>query len=394
MNRFYDILILGGGMAALSAATAARQQAPAASIAMVSDEALPPYSRPMLTKLPLLRYDEEKTLLHDAQWYVQNRIELILQTKVLALHPAERSVETSSGAVSYGRCIYALGASNFIPPFAGATLHGVCSIRSPQDVRALRRRALRAKRAVVIGGGVIGLEAAYLLAEQGIETTVLETAPYLMPRLLDETSATYLLSRITRFSVRTGVKVLGISGTGAADGVMVEGMEPIPADLVVISCGVRANCAIAQAAGAKIGRAVVVDAQMQTTVPDLYACGDCAEYLGQNTALWAQAAAQGAVAGANAAGGTAAYDGADAALILNCPEFSLYSVGDLGKDPNRSYTEQLQQEQRTPTFEVNPRPHSAYAHDFYADGKLVGTFLLGDVSAMQDRANRIFGEQK
>lgn len=179
-----DYLILGGRKSRLCAAEAIRKNDKTGSITMISDEAQLPYSRPMLTKLPLAFYEVEKTLVQPESWYREQNITVLLRTKVLSMDAERKTVETSAGTFSYGKCIYAMGAHNFIPPFPGKDLSGVYSIRTDKDMNAIRRGSLLASHAVVIGGGVIGLEAAYMLVEQGLSVTVLETAPYLMPRLL------------------------------------------------------------------------------------------------------------------------------------------------------------------------------------------------------------------
>lgn len=388
----YDYLILGSGRAALSAAEAIRRRDQSGSIAMVSQEGVLPYTRPMLTKFALCCYDVRKTLLHDASWYNAQRVTVFLDTLVLALDAAQKTVRTTGGLFTYNKCIYALGAHNFIPPFAGIEKLGIYSIRTPADLSAIRRSALSAKHAVVIGGGVIGLEAAYLLHEYGLSVTVLETAPYLMPRLLDEYAAQYLASRITAFPVLTNARVCAILGDTRVRAVEVEGMKPLTADLVVISCGIRANLAIFQNAGGQTERAIVVDSMMRTSLPDVFACGDCAQFSGVNTGLWAQASRQGTVSGNNAAGGASHYCGSDAALILNCPEFSVYACGDCGKQPERKYecTSKLQKHLRT--FEVNPRADETYTRDYYSDGKLVGTFMLGNLTQMLQKSREIAGK--
>ena len=235
------------------------------------------------------------------------------------------------------------------------------------------------------------MEAAYLLSEQGLKVTVIETAPYLMPRLLDEASSNYLRQSMTQFQVITGAKVLGITGATGAEAVEIEGMEPVKAQLVLISCGVRANVAVAQAAGAAVERAVVVNARMETSLPDVYACGDCAQFEGMNSALWAQAVEEGRVAGDQAAGGDAIYDGSDTALVLSCSAFSLYSQGDLGKNPAQHYTVHVTQETCPPAFSINPQPKTCYVKDFYADGRLVGTFMLGNLRQMGEKKEELLG---
>ncbi|MDO5544451.1 MAG: FAD-dependent oxidoreductase [Eubacteriales bacterium] len=391
MSKETDILILGGGAAALNAAKAARQWGPGLRIAMISEEALPPYSRPMLTKLPLRLYRPEPTIVEPLSWYREKKIELYLSTQIHELDPAEKTVKTSAGDFSYDRCIYALGASNFVPPFPGKDLPGVFTIRTDRDISEIRRCGMGAKSAVVIGGGVIGLEAAYMLWEYGLEVTVIETAPYLMPRLLDEASSRELERRMTHLKIITAAKVTGIGGQDRAECVCVEGLAPVPADLVIISCGVRANTSIAQRAGIAIERAIVVDEKMRTNLPNVYACGDCAQFRGINTGLWAQAAAEGSVAGTNAAGGSAEYTGSDMSLLLHCGEFDLFSTGDLGKKPGHTYEETVEIRTRKELFEVNPRAHAAFVRDFFEEGKLVGTFVLGDLSVLQEKNRKIFG---
>lgn len=386
-----DILILGGGIAGLNAAKAAKKQAPQRKITIISGEALPTYSRPMLTKIPLQRYQPEPTVVEPLSWYQENQIDLHLSCRAQAIYPMNKTVTTSVGSIQYEKCIYALGAENFVPPFPGKNLPGVFSIRTERDMADIRRHSMGTENAVVIGGGVIGLEAAYMLREHGMNVTVLETAPYLMPRLLDETSARELQRRMTQLRIITASKVTEIGGTDRVAWVGVEGEAPIPADVVIISCGVRANVSLARDAGIDTDRAVIVDERMRTSVPDIYACGDCAQYQGVNTSLWAQASAEGTIAGTNAAGGDAVYTGSDMSLLLHCSEFDLFSTGDLGKKPGHVYEEKPQMLVRKPLFEVNYRDNRAFVRDFYENGKLVGTFVLGDLSLMQEKNSEIFG---
>lgn len=386
---YADYLILGGGRAGLCAAEAIRKLDGEGSVTMLTQEAQLPYSRPMLTKLPLEFYDVKNTLLYPPQWYEAQKIDVRKSTQILSLNAQEKTVAAATGTFSYGKCIYALGARNFIPPFPGKELPGVYSIRTDEDINAIRKASLLASHAVVIGGGVIGLEAAYMLSERGLSVTVLETAPYLMPRLLDEASAQYLQSQITAFQIRTGVKVLSLRGNARVEAVEVEGMPAIPAELVIVSCGVRANAEIFQKAGGLTERAVVVDEQMRTSLPDVFACGDCAQFQSVNTALWAQATLQGRIAGSNAAGRTLSYHGADAALLLSGPEFSLYADGDCGKRPDVTYEIETRRQTRSSALEVNLRPVRTHVRDYFVNGRLVGTFMLGNLSDMMQKSREI-----
>ena len=174
----------------------------------------------------------------------------------------------------------------------------MAAIRRISDVEKIQAMGDRLRRAVVIGGGVLGLEAAWELRKAKCEVTVLELAPQIMARQLDDQAAELLLKQCGGQGVRveTGVQIAAIEGDGAVSGVRLENGEVIPADLVVISCGVRANTAIAKEAGITVDRAIVVNEAMETNVPGVYACGDCAQFQGINYALWPEAQAQGKVA--------------------------------------------------------------------------------------------------
>ena len=389
--RRYDILILGGGIAALSAAEAAREVSEQKSIAVIGREKELPYTRPMLTKLPLEHFRTEAARVRPCGWFEENRIEFFAGVNVEGLFLDEHRVSTSEGDFFYGKCIYALGAENFIPPFPGGDQFGVYSIRYDTDIMQIRRAALLAEHAVVIGGGVIGLEAAYQLVRHGLSVTVLETAPYLMPRILDEGSAGILKDRITMFDIKTGVKVLGMTGDGRVRAVQVEGMEDFPAELVIISCGVRGVCGVAKTAGLAVERAVVVNEKMETSAPDVYACGDCAQFRGVNTGLWAQAKEEGRTAGTNAAGGVEAYTPADQSLLFEGLEFSLFSTGDMGKDPEKSYTFTETKIRREDGPEINTRSREGLIRDAVSDGHTAGTFMIGDLTLMKEKYFEVTG---
>lgn len=147
------------------------------------------------------------------------------------------------------------------------------------------------KNAVVIGGGVLGLEAAWELRKSKLNVTVLELAPMLMGRQLDQTAGDMLkaIAGDRGIRIETGVTIEAIEGDGHASGVRLADGTVIPAELVIVSCGVRANSALAKEAGLTVDRAVVADSHMATSDPDIFACGDCAQFEGMNYAIWPEA---------------------------------------------------------------------------------------------------------
>ena len=232
------------------------------------------------------------------------------------------------------------------------------------------------KRAVVIGGGVLGLEAAWELRKSGCEVTVLELAPVLMGRQLDDAAAKLLLEQCTKSGVRveTGVKIEAIEGAETVTGVRLGSGETVPAELVVVSCGVRANVALAKAAGIETDRAIVVKETMETSVPGVYACGDCAQYQGINFALWPEAQEQGQVAGACATGDLERYSTIAPVLSFHGMGTELFSLGDPGKTPGVHYR----------TVEIRDEQAASLERYYFTGGKLCGVILVGDVSKMAE----------
>lgn len=304
MKRYF---ILGGGVAALSAAKAIRKTDPAGLIVMLTEENALPYSRIMLTKQLLKDVSAADLALQSAAWYDAPGRDIIPLTgrKVAAIDPEKKTVTLEDGLVfPYDKLIYALGARCFIPAFAGSDSKKVVAIRTAEDAARVRELAKSAKSAAVIGGGVLGLEAAWALHQAGISVSVVEFAPRLMPRQLDEKES----ARVAEAIEDAGAKLYLSASAASYDGstlTLQDGRE-IPADMVIVSAGVRANAEIAAAAGVRVERKIMVDEHMQTSVPDVYAAGDCAEYE-VSYALWAEAKEMGQVAGMNAAGGDAVY---------------------------------------------------------------------------------------
>ena len=304
MTRY---LILGGGIAALSAAKAIRAQDRSGLIVMISGESALPYYRPALTKQLLGDISAQDIAIKSAAWYDAPGRDIVTLTgrTITAIDTQKKTVALADGNVfPYDKLVYALGARCFIPPFEGSERKNVIAVRTADDAARVRELARAAKSAVVIGGGVLGLEAAWSLHEGGLSVSVVEFDARVMARQVDaETS-----ERIARAMKDHGVKLYTCASTAKVDdaGLHLTDGRILPADLVIVSAGVRANAEIATAAGIQVDRKIIVDERMRTSAPDVYAAGDCAA-CGMSYALWAEAMEMGQVAGTNAAGGDAAY---------------------------------------------------------------------------------------
>lgn len=303
------------------------------------------------------------------------KIELLRGEKVVSLDTAAKKAALASGKEpGYDKCIYALGSRSHIPPIEGAELPEVVTIRSVADIDKLALLLKRAKSAVVIGGGVLGLETAWALAKAKCEVSVVESMPALLQgKVAPEASA--LLEKIADekgVNIETSAFTEEILGEGHVEGVKLRDGRIQSCDIVVVSAGVRANIDIAKAAGIKTDAAVIVDDHMRTSAPDVWACGDCAELDGVNHCLWTQAAGEGEVAGANAAGDDRAYSHLPAAVTLNVMGTALYAAGDNGCDAETVYK----------TAEFSDLRKNELAKYYFVNNRLVGATLLGDTANM------------
>lgn len=375
MDTMEKFVILGGGTAALNAAKAIRQRNATASVTMISDENELPYDRPMLTKNMFGAVCNGRIASVDAEWYKENNVTLLLGSKVERIDAGRKEVVLADGSVHpYDKCIYALGSYSFVPPIKGRELDGVTPVRTIADVLKVREFAEGAKSAVVIGGGVLGLEAAWELRKEKLDVTVLEGAPVPMAGKIDAETASLLIDIAAKNGVviKAGAKIAEISGNGHVDGVLLEGGEKIPADLVIISTGVRANIAVAETAGLITERAVVVNEKMETGVEGIYACGDCAQYNGANIAIWPVASEMGRIAGANAAGEGLPYRPETQGMTFHGMNTMLYAIGDVGTKADAQYK----------TLEIRDDKKHTLEKYYFINNVICGAILLGDTSKM------------
>lgn len=375
------IVILGNGIAGLTVATTIRELDQESEIIMVSEEATLSYSRPMLTKTPLKGFDSSKFIIKNEAWYQKHKIQTLLDKQVIAIHPHQKEIVLNDGTqLNYDKCIYALGAKSFIPLIPGIDQNGVLTIRKLEDMVALRTQRLMAKTAVVIGGGVIGLEVAWELRKLGLQVTILEQAPYLMKAILDQQSAKVLEEQIQTAGIQVQTEV-NITKISPKKQVMLADGTEYPADLVILSCGIRANTELALKAGIEVNRGVVVNEYMETNIKDIYACGDCIEFQGVNYGLWEDAVKQAKIAGASSFGKRHRYKSSEKALLFNGMNTSLFAIGDLTGD---DYQISKTQNPKPTHFMVNNPLVATYSYQkyFYKNKSLVGAVLIGDLRPM------------
>lgn len=370
-------VILGNGIAGLQAAAAIRERDKTGAVVMISEEPYRTYHRPMLTKSIMAELDEGQIAVQDASWYEENHIQLVLGKEVTEIQPETHTVILEDGSqFLYTKLIYAAGARCFVPPINGAGKKGVVAIRGLKDVKEIETMLPSVKHVVVIGGGVLGLEAAWELKKSKCDVTVLEAAPMLMGRQLDEPAAE-LLKKIAKeqgIDIHTGVQVVEFTGEDQVSSVLLADGREFPAELVIVSAGVRANAAVLEKSGVKTEKAVVVNERMETSAADIYACGDCAEFEGINYAIWPEASEQGRIAGANAAGDELVYQEVSSGLSFHGMKTALFAAGDNGKNPNLIYK----------TVELKDMGKKHYQKLYFLNNRLCGVILIGDMSRMAE----------
>lgn len=363
-------VILGGGPGAHYAAQAIRERNATADIVMVTAEDELPCNRPMLTKALLQDMSGDRLAIESRAWYGERSISVVFGATVQSVVPAEEKVVTDKGEFAYDKLIYALGARCFMVPIPGWEQEHVVSIRSIADCKKVQALVARgAKTAVVIGGGVMGLESGWELKKGGLDVTVLETAPGLLPRQLDEGASALLQQLCEKAGVKivTGAQITEIT----AGAVLLSDGTKYGAELVIMSTGMRGNIAVAQEAGLKTDKLIVVDDAMATSEPGIWACGDCVEFEGNPQAFWAQAAETGRVAGANAAGEETAYRALGSSLAINAMNTSIFALGTNGMDGRKYRTVEMRDGQR-----------GSYEKYYFFNNRLAGVILIGDTSKM------------
>ncbi len=283
MGEHYDVLIVGGGHGGAQAAVALRQRKFAGTIAIVGDEPELPYERPPLSKDYLSREKEfERILIRPATFWADKQVDMLLGRRVVSVDPAAHQVTTADGAtIGYGTLVWATGGSPRRLTVDGHDLTGVHAVRTRADVDKLMGELEATRRVVVIGGGYIGLEAAAVLAKLGKQVTVLEALPRVLARVAGEPLSRFYEAehRAHGVEVRLGAMVAGLEERdGAVSGVKLADGETLPCEMVIVGIGIIPAVEPLIAAGAAGGNGVDVDAHCHTSLPDVYAIGDCAAH--------------------------------------------------------------------------------------------------------------------
>ncbi len=323
-------LIIGNGVAGMEAALAIRKNDPDGAVTMISASRHLYYYRPKVIDYLAGETTADKLVIYKKDYYEKNSIEVLLDTVIKTISPGRQEAQDDKGAVySYDKLLLSTGAYSFIPPIKGAGLEGVFTLRGIADADAIREYCSGRDHVLVIGGGLLGLEAAHSLVRLGKRVTVVEFCRWLLPRQLDMTGSK-ILSRMLEekgFSFILNDSVLSIEGSGRAEKAVLQSGTEVKAGAAVISAGIRCRTDLAKDAGINVNNGIIVDDYMQTSVKNIFAAGDPVEHRGKLYGIWPAAKEQGRIAGLNMSGGSVRYNGTLMSNVLKITGIDLYSAG-------------------------------------------------------------------
>jgi len=378
-------VIVGGGVAGITAAMELARRG-GDEVVVFSDEPHPYYYRPQLTEFLAGHTTMERLVRRPLEWYAGRGMTLRLSTSVTRIDVDAHEVTTAAGeTVPYDRLLLAMGSLPFVPPIHGADKEGVRTWRTLEDTLILEQVASSCQQVAVLGGGLLGLEAARGLRGYCHHVTVVEVFPRLMPRQLDEEGAGLLQTFVTSLGIDVilGARCEAFEGGARVSGIKLGDGRTLPAQTVVVAAGVRANATLAEAAGIRCDRGIVVDDRMATSAPDVYAAGDVAVFRGYSWAIAPIAQAQGRIVASNMAGDDARYDVVIPSTTLKVVGIDVSSVGLV--NPEAGEAQELR---------VLDAAAGTYKKIVVQDGVIVGSIIINDPRLAKALEAKIAGREQ
>ncbi|HRN87698.1 FAD-dependent oxidoreductase [Hyphomicrobium sp.] len=366
------LVIVGNGMAATRLVEELTARAKGRyAIAVVGDEPSLAYNRVLLSSVLAREVPAEDIELKPAEWWRDQGVTLVYGRRAVEIDTRQRFVRLRGGAkLGYGKLVIATGSEAVRLPMPGADLPGVLTFRDKSDVATLLERARPGARAVVIGGGLLGLEAAYGLMKAGMHVSLVHLMDRLMERQLDARAGELLKQAIEARGIEVvlNAESEAIQGRRKVAGLRLKDGRNIAADLVVMAVGIRPCVQLARGAGLDVGRGIVVGDDLATSTPDVYALGECAEHRGVCYGLVEPAYEQARVLAGNLAGESARYTGSLLSTNLKVSGVSVFSAGEF-----------LGGENMEPVVLSDPGRRT-YRKLVIGEGRLKGAVLIGDTT--------------
>jgi nitrite reductase [NAD(P)H] large subunit len=329
------LVVVGNGMAGVACVEQILRHAPKFKITIFGDETHVNYNRILLSSVLAGEKSADDIVLNSLEWYEKNKIDLRLGIRIVDVDPVAKTVTGDNGSItSFDKLLLATGSMPIIPSIEDVMKDGVFVFRNLDDTRQLLERARPGLKAVVIGGGLLGLEAARGLQVQGCDVTVVHLMETLMERQLDATGGGYLATKMNQMGITVllGLSTTKVLGNGHVQGVEFKGGGSVPADLVVIAAGIRPNVTLGEKAGLEIKRGIVVNDYMETSNPDIFAVGECVQHRGICYGLVAPLIEQGKVLAATITGNKGpTYEGTVLGTKLKIMGVDVFSAGEINE---------------------------------------------------------------
>jgi nitrite reductase (NADH) large subunit len=366
------LVVIGNGMAAMHLVEELTKRALGRfAVAVIGEEPQLAYNRVLLSAVLAQEVSRADIVLKPAQWWSDRGVTLLYGHSATSIDPAIRRVRLADGAsLPYTKLVLATGSRPIRLSVPGMELPGVMTFRDLHDVATIEAAAARRAKAVVIGGGLLGLEAAYGLAKAGSQVTVVHLMDRLMERQLDVCAAAMLKRAVEArgITVHLNAETIGVRGRGRAEAVLLKDGRRLEADLVVVAAGIRPNIDLARTADLGIDRGILVDDHLQTSRPDIHAIGECAEHRGVCYGLVEPAYDQARALAAHLAGESVRYPGSVLATNLKVSGVKVFSAGDFLGVPG------------TESIVLTDPGVGTYKKLVIAGDRLTGAVLFGDTA--------------
>lgn len=375
----YDYLIIGNGIAGLAAAEEIRKNDENGKILIVSKEEIPTYWRTRLSALIAKDFDKDDIYVKKDAWYQEKNIEEKLDTEVEKLDLENNKAILANGEeIEYGKVLLATGARAFVPPIKNVESKGVFAIRSLDDLISFKEYAADKKEVVIIGGGILGLEAAFSVKELGKEVSVIEAADYILNRQLDHELSKKLEKSLNDMGIKTFTGKATeeiLANDGKVSGIKLSNGEEIKADVIMVQAGVRSIIDLAKNSNLEVDRGIIVNDNLQSKKENVYAAGDCAQIGNFTIGLWTASQEMGKIVGRNMTGAKETYEKPKPFSTLMIGNIKVFSAGMTSGEG----IEEMKTEKDGNIYKL-----------FKKDGKFVGGILWNDIKMQNDVKDLVF----
>ena len=377
MKRY---LIVGDGVAGARAAVRIKETDPNGEIQIFTEETYPFYYRVRFPEFVAGEVTIEGLTIHTQEFYQNKGVSLHLEERIEEVYPEKKEVVSGKGKTYvYDQLLIATGGTAFVPPIKGVEKKGVFTLRSMQDAINIKEFSGKVSQAILIGGGLVGLETGGALLRRGVKVAVIEYNPRILPRQMDPEGSQILQGRMEEmgFSFFINGQSDEIFGKEKVEGLRLKDGRIIEGQMVIISAGVKPNIQVAKTVGLETKNGILVNDRLETKREGVFAAGDVAEHRGRSYGIWPAAQKQGEIAGVNMAGGNLVYEGTVVSNRLKVVGIDLTAAGEI--DP----------EGKLECVVRSDREKCNYCKVTFKENRIIGCILLGRTQGVSEILNAI-----